>query len=79
VAVLVTIAFQGTALRVGAVFVGLLLLFSAVNQMRTGVTKGLSGRGTITRSDNPLYFSFMFLGRIVLGPALLLGGIYSRG
>lgn len=65
------------ALKWGLVFVGALCLYGAVDQMRKGWTYGLAGKGRVESKEEPGYFLMMFIGRIVLGTACLMGGLWS--
>lgn len=60
---------QQLALRIGAALVGLILLYSAFAQLRTGETHGLAGKGRVSREEEPGYFFMLLAGRIVLGLA----------
>lgn len=70
--------FQQRAIAIGCVFVGLILIVSALRSLKTGVT--LSGRGgpsgPISRQERPWNFWYYFLARIILGPIAVAGGLY---
>ncbi len=66
---------QGVAISLGCVLVGALCLVGAINQVRTGETRGATGRGRIQRTDAPGYFWYLFVVRVVLGLAALVGGL----
>ena len=59
-------------LRIAAVILGSILLFAAVRQLRTSSTYGLTGKGRVVRRDEPVYFWMLFIGRILLGCALVI-------
>jgi len=48
-------------------FVGLVLIISAVSNLLTGYTYGLTGKGKFRRKDEPRHFMFLFWSRIILG------------
>lgn len=58
-------------LEFAVVFVGLVLIIGAVNNLVTGHTYGLTGKGRFQRKDEPGHFMFLFLSRILLGCACL--------
>lgn len=68
---------QAIVISLGCVFVGVLLGWSALAQLRSGVT--LSGRGgpsgPIRRDDRPGYFWFLFWVRALLAPMALAAGL----
>lgn len=70
--------FQQRAIAIGCVFVGLILIASALRSLRTGVT--LSGRGgpsgPISRRERPWNFWYYFFARIILGPIAVACGLY---
>lgn len=54
-------------LKFGVVFVGLVLIISAINNLRNGWTFGLTGKGKFYREDEPGHFLLLFVSRIFLG------------
>jgi hypothetical protein len=58
-------------LRFGVVFVGLVLIIGALNNLHTGYTFGLTGKGKFFRKDEPRHFMILCLSRIFLGLACL--------
>ena len=67
---------QQKALAFGCISLGLFLIGTAINSLRTGVT--LSGRGgpggPIRRDERPAQFWFYFIVRITLGPIAVAAG-----
>lgn len=59
-------------LKVGVVFVGLVLIISAVNNLRSGYTYGLTGKGKFYQKDEPRHFFLLTITRILLGCLCLL-------
>ena len=68
--------YERIALRLGLILVGFLCLYGAVDQIRKGETFGLSGKGRVLREEEPVYFQMLFFGRLVLGSAALLAGLF---
>lgn len=70
---------QAFMLPVGCIFVGVVLLWSAVAQLRSGTTRSGRGgpRGPIRRDDNPGVFWFLFVVRTMLGVIALVAGLAS--
>lgn len=70
--------FQQKAIAIGCIFVGLVLIVSALRSLKTGVT--LSGRGgpsgPIRRQERPGSFWYYFFARIILGPIAVVGGLF---
>jgi len=62
-------------LKFGVVFVGIVLIIGAINNLRTGYTFGLTGKGKFYRKDEPGHFMFLFFSRIFLG-CLCLALVY---
>ena len=62
-------------LRFGVVFVGLALIIGALNNLHTGYTFGLAGKGKFFRKDEPRHFMVLFLSRVFLG-FVCLGAAY---
>ncbi|MGA9573831.1 MAG: hypothetical protein WBS20_07795 [Lysobacterales bacterium] len=62
-------------LRFGVAFVGLVLIIGAINNLHTGYTFGLTGKGKFYRKDEPGYFMVLFLSRIFLG-LVCLAAVY---
>ena len=58
-------------LEYAVAFVGLVLIISAVSNLFSGYTYGLSGKGRFRREDEPRHFMFLFWSRIILGCACL--------
>lgn len=54
-------------LKFGVVFVGLVLIIMAMNNLRTGYSYGLTGKGKFYQKDEPGLFLFLFVSRIILG------------
>jgi len=54
-------------LKFGVAFVGIVLIIGAINNLRTGYTFGLTGKGKFYRSEEPGHFMFLFACRIFLG------------
>jgi len=54
-------------LKFGVAFVGIVLIISAIHNLRTGYTFGLTGKGKFYREDEPGHFMFLFFSRILLG------------
>jgi len=54
-------------LKFGVAFVGIVLIIGAVNNLFTGYTYGLTGKGKFYRKDEPGHFMFLFACRIFLG------------
>jgi hypothetical protein len=59
-------------LRYGVVFVGLMLIISAFNNVRSGYTYGLTGKGKFFQKDEPVHFLLLTVARILLGCLCLL-------
>lgn len=59
-------------LKIGVVFVGLVLIISAINNIRSGYTYGLTGKGKFYKKDEPRYFLLLTASRILLGCLCLL-------
>ena len=62
------------AFPLGLIFVGVVLVGGAIQQVRTGETFGLSGRGHLTRNEAPGYFGFLLVSRVLLGGACVVAG-----
>jgi len=54
-------------LRFGVAFIGLVLIIGAINNLHTGYTFGLTGKGKFYRKDEPGHFMFLFFIRVFLG------------
>jgi hypothetical protein len=67
---------QDTALHWGLVLVGIFLLYGAYDQARKGTTFGLAGNPRISRNEQPGWFVFLLVSRLVLGFISLGIGIY---
>lgn len=67
------------AIALGAILVGVILLVSAVHQLRRGETRSNRGGppGIITRSERPGVFWMLFWIRIVLGPLAIVAGVIA--
>lgn len=59
--------------------VGALLLLEAARQRRSGVTRGLPGKGVVCRDSEPGYFAMMFWARVFLGILSLAAAIWIPG
>lgn len=59
---------QIIAIAVGCMLVGVLCIGGAIQQLRTGETWGATGKGRVVRDEEPGYFWWMFVMRIVFGP-----------
>ena len=66
---------QNAALLIGCIFVGALCTYGAINQVRRGETWGATGKGRVRRAEEPVYFWYVFLVRMLLGPVLLVLGL----
>lgn len=64
-------------LVVFSVALGAFLTYGAIRQLQTGGTWGATGKGRIRRDEEPGYFWYIFVARIILGPVLMIGGIWS--
>ena len=58
-------------LKYGVVFVGVVLIIGAINNLRNGYTYGLTGMGKFYRKDEPGHFMVLFVTRILMGLACL--------
>ena len=70
-------ALQDTAIAIGATLVGVLCIWGAIAQWRSGETWGATGKGRVYRDEEPTYFWYMFAVRIVLGPIALILGLIA--
>lgn len=69
--------YQVKALKIGVIFVGILLIYGAIDQVRKGETYGATGRGRFRKEAKPTYFWYLFFVRILLGPILILIGLFT--
>jgi hypothetical protein len=58
-------------LKYGVVFVGVVLIIGAINNLRNGYTYGLTGMGKFYRKDEPGHFMALFVTRLLMGLACL--------
>lgn len=65
------------AIAIGCALVGVLCIAGAINQVRTGVTWGGTGKGRVSRAGEPACFWYLFAVRIVLGPIALVAGLLA--
>lgn len=65
------------ALIFGCIGLGAACLVFAAQQVRTGWTRGLVGGAVVARADEPVYFWFLFWGRIALGIGGIVLGLYA--
>ena len=63
-------------LRYGVVFVGLVLIIGALNNLHTGYTYGLTGKGKFYRKDEPRHFMMLFVSRVLLGLLCLVAAYF---
>ena len=75
--------FQALALRFGAIFIGVILLFGAIQSIKTGRTTGREGSpecgySVVRRTDMPFYFWFLFTVRLLLGLAAVITGVIIK-
>jgi hypothetical protein len=68
---------QDIAIAIGAALVGVLCIWGAIAQWRSGETRGATGKGRVRRDEEPVYFWYMFAVRIVLGPIALILGLIA--
>ncbi len=68
--------YQRLALCLGLIFLGLVLIYSAVAQWHKGETYGLAGKGKVSRDEESGYFMMLFVARIILGPIALSCGLF---
>jgi hypothetical protein len=59
-------------LKLGVIFVGIVLIVSAINNLRNSYTYGLTGKGRFERKDEPVHFMMLFAIRLLLGGMCLL-------
>ena len=70
---------QVIAIALGAILVGVILLASAIHQLRRGETRSNRGgpAGIITRDERPGTFWMLFWIRIALGPLAIVAGVIA--
>lgn len=70
-------SYQQLALGIGSIFIGILCVLGGIGQVFKGETWGATGKSRVRRDDEPLYFWFLFVVRILLGPILAVLGLLS--
>jgi len=70
--------YQGIVLGIGLILVGILCTYGAIDQLRKGEAWGSrSGKSRARRDEDPTYFWYLFIVRILLGPISILLGILA--